>query len=70
MGYTKLFNEMEDYLESLKEKKKWDEEKAIKKITSILNKYLGVPPTSVTVNGKEFTPKEYLTDYLKIQLYC
>lgn len=64
--HTKMFEEMEKYLESLKEKNKWNEQKAIKKITSILNKHLGTPPNSVVVDGKEFTPKEYLTDYLKI----
>ena len=66
--HTKMFEDMESYLESLKEKKNLDEGKAIKKITSILDKYLGVPPTSVTVDGKDYSPKEFLTDYLKIQL--
>jgi bleomycin hydrolase len=66
--HTKMFKEMESYLKTLKEKNKWDEEKAIKNITSILNKHLGVPPTSVNADGKDYSPKEYLTEYLKLNV--
>jgi bleomycin hydrolase len=40
----------------------------VETIKSILNYYLGAPPTSVTVEGKAYSPKEYLENYLGLKL--
>lgn len=33
-----------------------------------MNSYMGVPPTKISVNGKEMTPQEYLNNVLKLKL--
>ena len=66
--HDKMYGEMKSYLENLKTSNAWNEEEAAATIKSILNHYMGVPPEKFTVDGKEYTPKEYLSDYLKINL--
>lgn len=61
-----MFAEMESYLESLKENSTWNEELAISTIKSILNHYMGEPPATVTVNGKQITPLQYVSDVIKL----
>jgi bleomycin hydrolase len=64
--HSKMIKEMRDYLENVKTTNAWDENEVIKVIKSIMNYYLGEPPTEVVVDGKNYTPKEYLTNYLKL----
>ncbi len=66
--HTNMFNEMEEYLNSLREKNEWNENEAISKIKSILNNYMGEPPSKITYEGKEFTPGDFLRDVLKLNL--
>ena len=44
----------------------WNEELVLSTIKDIMNHYIGVPPTEFKVEGKTYTPKTYLKDYLKI----
>ncbi len=62
----KMRDEMQNYLRSLKETSAWDEDAALATIKSIMNHYMGEPPSEITVNGKKMTPVEYLKDVLKI----
>jgi bleomycin hydrolase len=64
--HRKLFTEMNDYLNNLKSANAWNEEVAISTIKSILNHYIGEPPRSVTVDGKQMTPKEYFEKVVKL----
>jgi bleomycin hydrolase len=57
--HSKLFEEMNNYLQSMKVNNAWSEEAAVTTIKSILNHYLGEPPASVVAAGKSMTPKEY-----------
>jgi len=66
--HTKMSNEMKSYLMNVKETNAWDVDKAIRTIKAIMNHYMGDPPTEVSVDGTEFTPKEYLENYLKLNL--
>ena len=59
-NHADMVKEMKTYLESLKVTNAWNEEAVINTIKSIMNHYMGVPPTEVTVNGKKMTPLEYL----------
>ncbi|MFA5195715.1 MAG: C1 family peptidase, partial [Bacteroidales bacterium] len=59
-NHSKMFEEMESCLKSLKTSNAWNEELAINTIKSIMNSYMGIPPAKVTINGKEMTPQEYL----------
>ena len=66
--HEKMFGEMETYLKSVKAANAWNEEQVISTIKSIMNNYMGVPPTKVSVDGKEYTPQEYLKNVLKLNL--
>ncbi len=63
-----MFEEMENYLNSLKESNAWNEEIGLSTIKSILNHYIGEPPSVISVDGKKMTPKEYLKEVVKLNL--
>ena len=67
-NHNALFRELRTYLEYCKKNEYWDEEKAIEYIKLILNKHLGEPPTTITVEGRTMTPLEYATGYLQLPL--
>lgn len=66
--HAKMIEELQAYLKNIKANNIWNEEEAVNTVKSILNHYLGVPPTKVTVDGKEFTPQQYLSEYLKLSM--
>jgi bleomycin hydrolase len=66
--HDKMFDEMKSFLMNIKETNAWDENNAIRTIKLIMNHYMGEPPAEVYVDGKKFTPKEYLENYLKLNL--
>ena len=66
--HKQLFNEIKGYLQNLKTTNAWDVETAVNTVKSILNHYLGEPPAVFLYEGKKYTPKEFLSDYLKINL--
>lgn len=66
--HSKLYNEMNSYLKSVKERNAWNEEEVISTIKSILNYYIGVPPAKFTYEGKEYTPKEFLSKVVNLKL--
>jgi len=61
-----MYDEMHTYLKSLKKSNAWNEDQVISTIKSIMNHYIDAPPTEVTVKGKEYTPREYLSKVLKL----
>jgi bleomycin hydrolase len=61
-----LFPEIKKYLASVKESAAWNEATVIATVRSILDHYLGAPPSTVTVDGKQLTPQEYLTTVVKL----
>ena len=65
-NHKKMFEEMETYLKNLKTTNAWNEDEAVSTIKSILNHYMGTPPTEFKIDGKNYTPKEYLNNYLQI----
>jgi bleomycin hydrolase len=65
-NHEALISELKSYLGSLKTSSSWDEETAISTIRSILNHYMGEPPTEVTINGKKLTPVQYLKEVIRI----
>lgn len=64
--HSKMFDEMNAYLTKVKTDNAWNEEIVLSTIKSILNHYMGVPPTTVTVEGKTMTPQEYLKNVTKL----
>lgn len=65
-NHEAMFNEMNTYLNSVKANSDWNEDATIATVKSIMNHYMGVPPSEITVNGKKLTPLQYLNDILKI----
>ncbi len=63
-----MYAEMKSYLESIKEQNAWNEEQVIETIKSILNHHMGVPPDSITVNGKTTTPQDYLKNHVQLNM--
>ena len=70
--HAKMFEELKNYADFVKKNNMWDEAAIVSNFKSILNYYIGEPPTKVTVNGKEMTPKEYMVTVLKFNAddYC
>jgi bleomycin hydrolase len=64
--HSKLSQEITDYLAGIKNANAWNEEEVVSTVKSILNHYMGEPPTKVTVDGKEYSPKEYLQNVVKL----
>lgn len=65
-SHAKMSEEMNAFLNSLKTSNAWNMDYALGTIKSIMNHYIGVPPTEFSVEGKTYTPQAYLKDYLKI----
>jgi len=68
LDQSAMYQEMKTFLESLKQNNTWNEEFAINTIKSILNHYMGAPPSIIKIKGKEMTPKQYLENILKLNL--
>lgn len=66
--HGRMFQEMNDYLTSLKNNNAWNEEAAVSTVKAILNHYLGGPPAAVTVEGVTMTPQEYLQKVVRLNL--
>ena len=65
-AHSKMFGEMNSFLQSLKQNNAWNEDAVVATIKSILNHYMGTPPTEFTFKGKKFTPKSFLSEEVKI----
>ncbi len=65
-NHEQMFKEMENYLHSVKKANAWNKEEVISTIKSILNHYMGEPPTEVTIDGKTMSPIDYMRNVLKI----
>jgi bleomycin hydrolase len=66
--HVKMVEEMKAYLASVKSMNAWNEAEVISTIKSIMNHYMGVPPSTVKVEGKDYTPTQYLKDYMKLNM--
>lgn len=64
--HSEMFEKIEKFLQFIKTNNYWDEEEALEHVKVILNKYMGRPPEKFSYEGKEYTPKTFLSDYLKI----
>lgn len=64
--HMRLSREMTDFLQFVKEKDLWDEEWVLAVIRTILDKYLGPPPTEFAYEGKKYTPKSFVAKVLEV----
>jgi bleomycin hydrolase len=63
--HADMFNEMHSYLETVKASNAWNEAVVIATICDIMKHYMGEPPASFKVDGKEYTAMSYMDKYLK-----
>lgn len=61
-----MYDEMMGYLNSVKENNVWNENEVLETIKQIMNHHIGEPPAEFKVDGKIYTSKSYLKDYIKI----
>ena len=66
--HGQMWKEMNAYLKNIKDTSNWNEEEVLSWIKSILNYYLGEPPTEFEVDGKKMTPQKYLIKVVKVNL--
>ncbi len=59
-----LFAEFRDYLAGLKARGDWDEARGLAGVRAILDRRLGRPPATVTVDGRALTPQAFLKETL------
>ena len=62
--HTALFREFRTHLEGLADREAWDEEAALRGVRAILDVHLGRPPATITVEGRDITPREYAESVL------
>lgn len=65
-NHSVMFDELKKYVEFVKANNLWDEDAVIANFKSILGHYMGEPPTAVTIEGRQLTPKQYMSEVLKI----
>ncbi len=63
-----MFKEMNNYLQFVKEHNLWNEEEVVTTIKSIMAHYIGTPPETFQYEGKTYSPKQFLNDYLKFNV--
>ena len=66
--HAKLIAEFTACLQGFRERGEWDEAKAIAAVRAILDRHLGRPPGTISVDGKTYTPKRYLDTVLRLPL--
>ena len=65
-NHAKMVEEMTAFLNNMKSSNAWNANYAVETVKSIMNHYLGTPPAEFVIEGKTYTPKTYLNDYLQI----
>ncbi|GAB4283760.1 MAG: C1 family peptidase [Marinilabiliales bacterium] len=67
-NHKDMVEEMKEYLKKVKENNAWNEEEVASTIKSILNYYMGEPPEKFNYKGQQYTPSEFLNNYLKLKM--
>jgi len=57
---------MRNYLEFIRKHAYWDETAVTAQIREILDRYLGRPPESFEYGGKQYTPKEFFDEVVRL----
>jgi bleomycin hydrolase len=66
--HEKMYNELLAYMNGVKNSGAWNEAEVVATVKSILDHYMGVPPETFQWQGKQYTPKEFLSSVLKLQM--
>ncbi|HEY3381229.1 MAG TPA: C1 family peptidase [Vicinamibacterales bacterium] len=63
-----VYAELRAYLDGVKSAGAWNEEAVLATVRAILDSHLGVPPSTVEVDGRSLTPQQYLQQVVRINL--
>jgi len=66
--HASLIADLRACLQGFQDRGEWNEAKAIGDVRAILDRYLGRPPATIFVEGRAYTPKEYLDNVLRLPL--
>lgn len=66
-NHSKMFDEMNEYLKSVKLGNTWDTDLVTNSIKKILNKYIGIPPEKFVYKNVNYTPSQFFSEYLKLK---
>ncbi|MFA8343558.1 MAG: C1 family peptidase [Rhodothermaceae bacterium] len=61
-----MHKELKSYLKSVKKNNNWNVDEVVCTFKKIMNHYIGTPPAKFEWEGKEYTPKTFLSNYLKM----
>lgn len=61
-----MFKEMSNYLNFVKTNDFWNEDIVVSTLKSIMNKYMLTPPEKFNYEGKEYTPKSFLSEVVNL----
>lgn len=64
--HSKMADEMKAYLQSVKTNNAWNTDEVIATIKSIMNFYMGTPPTSVEWKGVNMSPLDFMKNICKL----
>lgn len=67
-NHAGMFTEMDNYLKGVKAANAWNKDEVVSTIKSILNFYMGEPPTQVTYQNKTYTPTDFVKNVLKLDM--
>jgi bleomycin hydrolase len=65
-NHSKMFAEMNNYLQNIKSTNAWNEDEVVATIKNIMNHYLGIPPAEFEFEGKKYTPQSFLKDVVRL----
>ncbi len=66
--HSRVYKEMKAFLKGIKKTNNWNPEYVKATIKSILNNYIGTPPSSFEWKGKTYTPLSFYKNYMKINM--
>jgi len=64
--HSVMIEEMKTYLAWVKTNNVWNEEEVVKNFKTIMNAYMGEPPSTFVYEEVNYTPKTFVSDFLKI----
>ena len=64
--HKQMISEINGFLQNLKTTNAWDTESAVSTVKSILDHYMGTPPKDFPYLRINYTPKEFLANYLQL----
>ena len=66
--HSKMYAEMNSYLQTVKANNNWNEETVVSTIQSIMDHYMGKPPVKVMSEAGELTPKQYFEQVVRLNM--